>query len=173
MNVWTNGFLEEFQEGWLRVSNASDSSADEDVIHLSIRRSLVTWVVIIAVIYWGTLLSVLIYTMTLQGSHYYHHFIDDRAFQQLCGTEARLKRIERWTGIKHVETTLLWPTPCLNVLAYMREMNSTGQRQNLSASVIRETRYHGQKGREENIKQIKFFIFIILFFFWVMLKTTS
>lgn len=152
MNVWTNGFLEEFQEVWPRVSSASDSSADENLSHLSIRRSLVTWVVIIAVIYWGTLLSVLIYTMTLQGSHYYHHFIDDRAFQRLCGTEARLKSIETWTGIKHVETTLLWLAACLNVLAYMREMNSTDQRRNLSANVTKETRYHWQKGREENRK---------------------
>ena len=92
-NVWTSGFLDEFQAAWRMVSNASDSMAYEDLSHLSIRRSLVTWAVITAIIYWGTLLSELIYTMALQESHYYHQFIEDRALQQLCGTEARLKRI--------------------------------------------------------------------------------
>lgn len=37
-----NGFLYAFQKVELTVSNASNSSADENVSHLSIRRSLVT-----------------------------------------------------------------------------------------------------------------------------------
>lgn len=53
-------------------------------------------------------------------------------------TEARMKRIERWTGIKDVETILLWLAACLNILVSMREINSTGQRQNLSTNVIKK-----------------------------------